>query len=161
MKKIITTIAALLALSMAFVACNKDSPDVTGGDDGVEPYVLTLEDLGTGWSSSYDAETQTIEWSGAYGGRGWWLGGFDASDYSTVEVVLSNVTGDDPWVQLVIQYDDGSKDGVNEQKDGLASNGSITLTKELNSELKSNVKQIYIQGKAAGNTAKVVSGKLK
>ena len=108
-------------------------------------------DLGTGWSSSYNGATKTITYEGAYGGRGWWFGEKDASDFTSLTVVFSAATGPDPWLQLVIEYNEGENDSV----DGVFDGDGFTLTKKLDEKRKSSLKQAYIQGKAEGNTATI------
>ena len=109
------------------------------------------DDLGSGWSSSYDAATKTITYEGAYAGRGWWFGEKDASEFTTLNVVFSAATGDDNWLKLVVQYTDESMDTA----EGVFTEDGFTLSVELDETKKSNIMQAYIQGKAAGNTATI------
>ena len=109
------------------------------------------DDLGSGYSSSYDAATKTITYEAAYAGRGWWFGEKDASEFTTLNVVFSAATGDDNWLQLTVQYSDKSFDTA----DGVFTEDGFTLSVELDETKKSNIMQAYIQGKAAGNTATI------
>ena len=109
------------------------------------------DDLGSGWSSSYDAATKTITYEDAYAGRGWWFGEKDASEFTTLNVVFSAATGDDNWLKLVVQYTDESMDTA----EGVFTEDGFTLSVELDETKKSNIMQAYIQGKAAGNTATI------
>ena len=106
---------------------------------------LSLTNLGSGWSSSYDAATKTITFDGSWVGRGWWFGepnGKDCSDFTEVVVKFEACTFQ---VQLVVEYNggvDATKSSVN------AGATSVTIT--LNKDGKGNVKQIYIQNGAPG-----------
>ena len=130
------------------------------GDETPEPEreYLSLEnswDLSSGYNSSYDEATKTITWSDAYGGRGWWFGsgdnGKDASAYTKFTVVFSNASGEDPWLKLVVEYADGSESVT----EGVFNADGFKLTVGLDSSNKSSIKQAYIVGKAAGNTATI------
>lgn len=172
MKKSLLALAALAALSLVFVSCGGgDDPAVstnvtpaggeeqpTGGEEQptetVEPEYLSITndyDLGSGWKSSYDGATKTITWDEDYAGRGWWFGEKDASKFSKFTVVFSNATGADKWLKAVVQYDDETMS----DKDGVFNEDGFSLTVELDAAKKSKIKQIYIQGKAAGNTATI------
>ena len=165
MKKSLLALAAVAAISMLFMGCPNSSQggssDPTSGS--TDPYAniegaeyLTLDELGSGWSAEYNASTQTITWTGAYGGKGWWFGSKDASDYTTLNVVFSDATGADPWLQLVVQYNDDSID--NSTANGVFtkdSDGVFVLSCELDSTGKADIMQAYIQGKATDNTATI------
>ncbi len=89
MKKIFTFISALFAcISMNAATLN-----------------LTLEDLNNGWSSSYDAATQTITFEGGWGHRGWSLNA-DYSSYNYFVMEISEATTDGA---VYIYYGDGSE----------------------------------------------------
>ena len=105
-------------------------------------YNLGLTDLGSGWSSEYDSSTKTISFTDAWAGRGWWLGSFDASAYSSVEIQFEVVSFD---IQLVIEYSEG------ESVKKYVTAGSTSLSLDLDSSRKSNVKQIYIQNSESGS----------
>ena len=62
---------------------------------------LSLENLNSGWDSSYDKDTKTITFDGAWKGCGWWLGNADYSKYDEVVVEFEPVEFD---VQLVVEY---------------------------------------------------------
>ena len=157
MKKSLLILGALAAMSMIFMGCPNSStsdPTSTTGDDTTTKEYLAIDadtDLGSGWSSSYDGATKTITWTEAYGGRGWWFGGKDASDFSEISVVFSNATGSDKWLKLVVQYEDETMS----EKDGVFDADGFTLTAQLDESKKSSIMQVYIQGKAEGNTATI------
>lgn len=129
---------------------NSDNTDNSGSSNNSDSsnkessseYNLGLTDLGSGWSSEYDSSTKTISFTDAWAGRGWWLGSFDASAYSSVEIQFEVVSFD---IQLVIEYSEG--DGVTQYV--TAGNTSVSL--DLDSSRKSNIKQIYIQNSETGN----------
>lgn len=109
-------------------------------------YEFTLADLGSGWDSSYDAETKTITFDKAWTGRGWWFGeGETAGDLSNYEQVVVMVETSTIGAQIVIEYADGTKNST-----GGADAGVTKLVCDLDSKGKSSVKQIYIQCKEAG-----------
>ena len=157
MKKSLFILGALAAMSMIFMGCPNSStsdPTTTTGDDTTVKEYLAIDadtDLGSGWKSTYDGATKTITWTEAYGGRGWWFGGKDASDFSEISVVFSNATGSDKWLKLVVQYEDDTMS----EKDGVFDADGFTLTAQLDASKKSSIKQAYIQGKAEGNTATI------
>ena len=103
---------------------------------------LTLEDLGSGWSSSYDAATKTITYDDAWTGRGWWLG---EADYSAYDNVVIDFEDQPIGVQVVIEYNGGQANTVQ----GIGA-GVTQVIATLDAEGKASVKQIYIQSKAKG-----------
>jgi hypothetical protein len=125
MKKLFTLVAA------AFLAVSANAAQLD----------LSLEELGSGWESSYDATTKTITYDAAWVGRGWWL---DAVDYSTYDNVVVDFETQELGVQLVIEYNnaDPSKTWVDA--------GKTQIIAPLDAVGKSSVKQIYIQSSKAG-----------
>lgn len=118
---------------------------------------LPLSDLGSGWSSSYDAATQTITYESEWAGRGWWLGSVDYSAYEEVRVEIVNPGW---YVQLQVQYNneaDGTYEKNFSQSQAFGEDGVAVLT--LNEDLKHDVMQIYIQSSSAGDV-KVLGGKV-
>ena len=111
------------------------------GSSSVE-YNLGLSDLGSGWNSEYDSSTKTITFSDAWAGRGWWLGALDASAYSSIEIQFESASFD---IQLVIEYSEG------ESVKKYVTAGSTSISLDLDSSRKSNIKQIYIQNSEAGS----------
>lgn len=140
MVKHLLTLAA--AASMAFAA------------NAVE-INLPLTDLGSGWSSSYDASTQTITYDSEWAGRGWWLGSVNYSDYEEVRVEIENPGW---YMQLIVQYNNEKSEAYEEhfsQTQPFGEDGVAVLV--LNEDLKNDVMQIYIQSGSAGEV-KVLSG---
>ena len=126
MKKLFTLMA------MAFVAMSASAAQLD----------LSLEDLGSGWSSSYDAATKTITYEDAWTGRGWWLG---ETDYSAYDNVVIDFEDQPIGVQVVIEYNGGQANTVQ----GIGA-GVTQVIATLDAEGKASVKQIYIQSKAKG-----------
>ncbi len=109
---------------------------------------LTLSELGSGWGSSYDAETKTITYESDWAGRGWWLGDANYSDYDEVVVEFEPVEFD---IQVVIQYNEkaeGGTEGISEATMGTA--GVTKIVAPLNPDIKNSVMQIYVQSSKAG-----------
>jgi len=135
MKKIFTLIAAaLMSMSM----------------NAADTVALDLSDLGSGWSSSYDATTQTITYESAWAGRGWWLGGKDL--YSSYESVVLEFEATPMAVQIVVENfgDDGST--INQDLTGKtyveAGSTSVSFTFTENEK---NCAQIYLQAAETGS----------
>lgn len=105
---------------------------------------LSLTDLGSGWSSSYDATTQTITFEGDWTGRGWWLGGKDGSRFTKVTVEIEPV---DWQLKLVVEYGSGEKTGSSEV---MVAAGSSKLQLYLDDAYKAQIMQVYIQTSKAG-----------
>lgn len=105
---------------------------------------LSLENLNSGWNSSYDKDTKTITFDGAWKGCGWWLGNTDYSKYDEVVVEFEPVEFD---VKLVVEYNGDPKPAAS---DAMAPAGKDKVIVELNPEYKNDVMQIYIQNSAAG-----------
>lgn len=103
---------------------------------------LSLDDLGAGWSSSYDAATKTITYEGAWVGRGWWL---EAADYSAYDNVVIDFETQDLGVQLVIEYNNDVK-STTQWVDA----GKTQIIATLDATGKASVKQLYIQSSKAG-----------
>lgn len=128
MKCKIFTLAALAALALPASADTLD---------------LSLADLGSGWSSSYDAATKTITFEDAWTGRGWWLGDVDYSKWDQVVVEFEPCAC---TTQVVVEY---NAEGV-ESSTSPVNAGAEKIVCELNAEAKNSVKQIYIQSAEAG-----------
>ncbi len=103
---------------------------------------MDMTELGSGWSSTYDADTQSITYEGAWAGRGWWLSAVDYSDYAGVLVVFRSATAN--YYQLQMEYNDADNASV-----ALSASGDVTtdqmLVGALDTTGKSSVKQIYVQ----------------
>ncbi len=102
---------------------------------------LSLEDLGSGWNSSYDAATKTITYDAAWTGRGWWL---SEADYSAYDNVVVDFETQELGVQLVIEYNSASS--TTQWVDP----GKTQIIAALDVTGKASVKQIYIQSSKAG-----------
>ena len=102
---------------------------------------ISLSDLNTGWSSSYDANTKTITFDDAWTGRGWWLGDVDLSNFAsvTIECEAASFGG-----KLVVQRVDETMI----DKDFEA--GATSVTCALSGDI-SHISQIFIQCAAAGD----------
>lgn len=110
---------------------------------------LTLEDLGSGWGSSYNPSTKTITYESDWSGRGWWLGDVDYSAYDEVVIEFEPVEFN---IQVVVQYNykpEGATEGVSEATMGEA--GATQIVAPLNEEYKNSIMQIYIQSSKAGD----------
>ena len=105
----------------------------------VEPYVLSLDNLGSGWSSSYNASSKTISYDSNWAGRGWWFGndpGLDFSSYSRIEIKTSALASN---CKLIVEYYGAGN------SEAYVNAGSTTMTLDFDANGKKNVKQIYIQ----------------
>lgn len=129
MTKHLLSLAAFVALSIP--AINADTFD------------LGLDDLGSGWSSSYDPATHTITYEVDWSGRGWWLGDVDYSAYDEVVIEFEPV---DWYIQVVVEYNNGTTSSTS----GAEAGGSKIIC-ELDPDGKSSVMQIYLQSSTAGN----------
>ena len=110
--------------------------------DVVNPHDnLSLADLSAGWNSSYDATTNTITFEAGWVGRGWWLGGTDLSEYSSVTVEFEAAPFEG---KLVVQRADES------MMEATFSAGATSVKCMLTDEI-SNINQIYIQNSEAGD----------
>ncbi|GHT17097.1 hypothetical protein FACS189429_0480 [Bacteroidia bacterium] len=111
-------------------------------------YQLPLDNLSSGWESSYDAATHTITFDGEWKGRGWWLEAdgvyLDASAYTKVEVKFQPVAFQ---VKVIVEYN-----GYDTDYDAFptVAAGETTISVTLDADKKSAIKQIYIQSSAAG-----------
>ncbi len=130
MKKFLLSLVAMFAFTAAFAS--ETSMDMT--------------ELGSGWSSEYNADDQSITYSGAWAGRGWWLGDVDYSDYDGFQIVFYTEATD--YMQIQIEYNDGTS-----QSEGLNCAGDISTAETMTAyftDSKSSVKQIYIQCQNSG-----------
>jgi len=110
--------------------------------DVVNPYDnLSLVDLSAGENSSYDATTNTITFEAAWKCRGWWLGGIDLSEYSSVTVEFEAASFDG---KLVVQRADET------MMEATFSAGATSVKCMLTDEI-SNINQIFIQNSEAGD----------
>jgi hypothetical protein len=101
-----------------------------------------LDSFGTsGWNSSYDATTKTITYDSSWTGRGWWLDGADYSDYGSIVIECEPL---DAYAQIVIEYAEGENSSAG------ASAGETKIECDFDKDLKSSVKQIYLQSSAKG-----------
>ncbi len=140
---------ALFALGLGAYATDDISLPLTGDTP-----------LGSGWTSSYDVDTQTITFESAWTGRGWWLGSVDYSDYVGVEVVFTtSMTGS---LNLIAQYNyyesyDEDGEGVGDaisssiNQDYTGTEGEQTIYLAFDEDMKDDVMQIYLQSSAAGD----------
>ena len=106
---------------------------------------LSLSDLGSGWNSSYDAETKTISITDeAGGGKGWWFGidAESAADYSDFDNLVIETATTTVGGKVIIEYlAEGSTSS--EIEFGV---GATCIVVPLDATNKSAVKQIYISG---------------
>lgn len=133
MKKFFTLIAAVMLGVLSMNAAD---------------YKLSLTTLGSGWSSSYDADTKTITFDADWVGRGWW---FDSAgqDFSAYDKVVVEFAEEVPMmVKLVAQYAENAGADL-ESDEAYASVGATRVELALTSE-KKPIMQIYIQAAAAG-----------
>ena len=172
MKKIIATIATLLALSMAFVGCNTHAgdnttdpkPDPAPEAPAVTPIEcdMTAKTWGWGYNSSVENDTDgnlVITLSGSYGaGSFGYKPAKDLTGYTKMVVEIVSVTGADPWYQVIVQTDNDhsvKKDAKGTDANTLEvdlTSGTLDLT---------NVTQVSIQGKTKGDVIVVKSVTLK
>ncbi len=127
------------------------------------------DDLGSGWSTSYDGATHTITLTGGWGGRGWWFGddtenedgeinaGKDCTDYDGIEVAFTTeCTG---YIQVIVEYNGGGDSGnVGINGSGIGENQYIYVA--FDEDYSSSVKQIYVQGQDEGDQITIISAKL-
>lgn len=98
---------------------------------------LPLTNLNSGWSSTYDTEEKMITFT-EYGGRGWWLGGVDYSDFDKLVVNFDLEPEIDGNVVIVYPND------VTSGSLGQFKAGTKQVIVPLSS-LKSNVLEIHIE----------------
>lgn len=103
---------------------------------------LDLIDLGSGWSSSYDAATKTITYESAWTGRGWWFGDKDYTGYTKVVIETEALPG---TTKVVVEY---ANDVTSTE--GIANQGDTKIEALISEEGAGHVKQIYIQSGVAG-----------
>lgn len=131
-KRLLTLAAAVAAISFGASA---------------DTLPLPLDNLGSGWESSYDAATKTITFDGAWKGRGWWLEangvGADYTAYDEVVVKFEAAAFD---VKLVVEYCEAGATS----SDATVAAGKTEVVVTLDAAYKNAVKQIYIQTSAAG-----------
>ncbi len=97
MKKILAIAVALVMVMAMSVCVFADDP-------------LTLDNFGTsGWDSEYDAATKTITFSGAWTGRGWWIGS-DAPMTGYEAITIEFDGGAAAAGQVVCEYDGADSD---------------------------------------------------
>ena len=132
MKKLFT----LISMALMAMGANAASED------------LSLDDLGSGWSSSYDAATKTITYESAWSGRGWWLDGKDCSAYKQAVVEFEQ---QELGVTLCVQYFADGTTSIDETLNSTAAvDAGVTKIAVPLSENKGHVAQIYIQCHNAG-----------
>ncbi|MCD8281866.1 MAG: hypothetical protein LUC22_01285, partial [Prevotella sp.] len=124
---------------------------------------LPLDELVSGWDSSYDATTQTINYEATWAGRGWWFGTEDnvkdCSAYSGVElVVTTELTG---TLQIVVEYDDnnGNSGSATASITGNGANTEQEIYCAFDDDWSAFVTQIYLQSAQTGDVT-IVSAKL-
>ncbi len=107
-----------------------------------------------GWDSSFDPETNHVEYNMSWGGRGWWYGddngdgvSADLSDYDRVVVELTDIKGKVGQFNLCVNY---SITNVMSRNASTIVDGHATLRVDLDSIYKKNVKNIYIQCDSVG-----------
>lgn len=126
--------SAMAVSAMAFSA-NADTLDI-------------LPSCGNGgWGdTSYDAATKTITYGKGWEGRGWWLeSGGEYADYSAYDELVIETVDNTIGYSIVIEYEAaGDNTSVSVPVDRLKA------VAELDPERKNAVKQIYLQGHAAG-----------
>lgn len=103
----------------------------------VQALDLPLDDLASGWLSTYDASTKTITYEADWGGRGWWLNDVDYSQYTDVEIEVAPLT---IQAKIVCEYVDATS-----SETAMYNIGDTNLTCKLNDDGKAHTKQLYIQ----------------
>lgn len=132
----------LLAAAFAALAAAPATADVLN---------FSLEDLGAGWSSSYNAETKTITYDSAWSGRGWW---FDGADYTQYDEVFVQIEPVDWMCQVVVEFSD--KELGSQTFPIVAGDKEVVGT--LDEAGKLAVAQIYLQSSQAGDITLVAAG---
>lgn len=133
MKKIFTLIALMVSICSFGAKLN-----------------VSLDDLGSGWSSSYDAATKTITYESAWSGRGWWIGNQDYSAFDKF-VLKFEPTSEIGTVQVIAEYyeEDGStKASVSSTQAVAGTAGEVELL--LDKDYAKRLMQVYIQADVAG-----------
>ena len=131
-KRLLTLAAAVAAISFGASA---------------DTLPLPLDNLGSGWESSYDAATKTITFDGAWTGRGWWLEASGVyADYTAYDEVVVKFEAAAFDVKLVVEYGEAGATS----SDATVAAGNTEVVVALDAAYKNAVKQIYIQNSAAG-----------
>ncbi len=108
---------------------------------------LSLTDLSNGWSSSYDATTQTITFSGDWGHRGWNLSNASYSDYNYFVLEIGSATTDGA---VYIYYGDNSESNSSQSSQSFsASTSSQYVVVELTSS-KTSISTLDVVGNTTG-----------
>ena len=141
-----TAIEAACDITVTVTAPKAETEPPAGDEDpGYVAGPLTLDDLGSGWSSSYDPETHTITFDDQWTGRGWWLGEDPGlTGYDSLKITFAN--GAEIDGQVVVEYV-GETDDTKVPPTAFAA-GDAEVIVPLDHERP--IKQIYIQSKAAG-----------
>ncbi len=105
-------------------------------------YPLSLDNLGSGWGSEYDAATKTITYTGEWSGRGWWFGTDTPLDATGYDEVVVEYEPSEFTVQLVIEYN-----GAESTTSSSPAGESMVVGKIADS----NIKQIYLQNSQLGS----------
>ena len=131
-KRLLTLAAAVAAISFGASA---------------DTLPLPLDNLGSGWESSYDAASKTITFNGAWKGRGWWLEANGVcADYTAYDEVVVKFKPAAFDVKLVVEYGEAGATS----SDAIVAAGSTEVVVALDAAYKNAVQQIYIQNSAAG-----------
>jgi len=111
---------------------------------------LPLSNLSSGWNATYDAASKliTIGDEKDEGGKGWWYGSADFSDFDNVVVEFEETT---VGGKVVVEYEDAAASRRAEAVPGEFGVGATCVVVPLDATKKAAVKQIYITG-AKGST---------
>ena len=125
MKKFLSVVTALLMVFALSVCVFAEDP-------------LTIDNFGTsGWDSEYDAATKTITFSGAWTGRGWWIG-TDAPMTGYESITIEFDGGAAAAGQVVVEYVDGAESDVT-----TFAAGDASVTAVIKADV--GCSQIYVQ----------------
>ncbi|MBR5688197.1 MAG: hypothetical protein IKX36_09605 [Prevotella sp.] len=116
-------------------------------------YQLSLDDMASGWGSTYDPATKTISFDEeAWGGRGWWMAPDNVPlNYidEGVEYIVVKVASATINPKLCVQYTDGTLNEKNELNQVSSAEASFTQSSKLMTlkldENYDKLIQIYIQ----------------
>lgn len=136
-------IPLLTSILLAFSACLQHSDKVD-----LQPDKLDINNMNHSWLTDYDSISHHINFYSPWGGRGWIYGEeddsttfFDASEYDKVVVCLEGIQGPVTKLNLVVMY----AGSTSESRDmSTIVDGATTMRVELNPELKSRVKRIFL-----------------